>query len=632
LQDSFGGNSITYLLLQTSMKRLLLIASIASFLVSCGGGEGESITPAEGKGGRKYGGTLRFNEVDKFQSLFPSSITDQISSHVASQIYEGLVKFDARTMKVLPALAESWGMDATGTKYTFKLRKGVKFHDNDCFADGKGREVTGEDVRYSFELLCKNDGINQNFGTTFKGRLAGADEYYNAGAQAKAGSLSGVKVVDANTLELTLVEPNISFLYILANSACGIVPKEGVEKYNAANTVGTGPFKVASIAGDSSLVILVKHKGYYGKDTLGNQLPFLDSIKISYVDNKKAEIDLFEKGELDFVWGLSADAVKTFLPAQIANFENKPPKFVLDHSAELVTQYYSFNTAKAPFNDVRVRKAFSLAIDRRYIVDEILAGEAFGPGLNGISPPALPSYKANEIKGYEQLGDNEQQTRQLRNANREMAKKLLAEAGFPNGKNFPVVKLVLNSGGGRNTRVAEEIQTQLRDVLNVNIEMANGSYQQKLNDERFGRADIFRAAWVADYPSPETFLSLFYGGDVPDSLNQPSYPNSARYKNPRFDSLYHAGRTAKTIEESHKFFFEAEQLMMSESPALILWYDENYRLSQARVKNFYTNPIRYLDFSQVYLDSIMTKSDNADGSAKTEAPKSDAKLEEEEKN
>jgi oligopeptide transport system substrate-binding protein len=172
----------------------------------------------------------------------------------------------------------------------------------------------------------------------------------------------------------------------------------------------------------------------------------------------------------------------------------------------------------------------------------------------------------------------------------------------------------------------------LRDVLNVNIEMANGSYQQKLNDERFGRADIFRAAWVADYPSPETFLSLFYGGDVPDSLNQPSYPNSARYKNPRFDSLYHAGRTAKTIEESHKFFFEAEQLMMSESPALILWYDENYRLSQARVKNFYTNPIRYLDFSQVYLDSIMTKSDNADGSAKTEAPKSDAKLEEEEKN
>jgi peptide/nickel transport system substrate-binding protein len=208
-------------------------------------------------------------------------------------------------------------------------------------------------------------------------------------------------------------------------------------------------------------------------------------------------------------------------------------------------------------------------------------------------------------------------------AEREKAKKLLAEAGYPNGKDFPTVKLVLNSGGARNTRVAEAIASQLREVLNVNVEIANVSLQQKLNDEKYGRSDIYRSAWVADYPSAETFLSLFYGADVPDSANAPSYPNTARYRNPKFDSLYVAAREAKTIEEANKLFKQAEEVMMQDAPAMILWYDENYRLAQSRVRNFWANPMRYFDFSQVYLKEVADTS-KKDSTAGAEKKTSDA--------
>lgn len=590
------------------MRKYLLFLPLALFLGSCSNDQGSGNTHKEGKGGRLYGGTLRFNETDKFQSLFPTAITDAISNHVATQIYEGLVKFDPNPNKlgVIPSIAEKWEIDETGTTYTFHLRKNVMFHDDECFSGGKGRQVTADDVKYSFELLCRNDGRNVNFSSTFKDHVVGANAFYNAGTNAAAGSLEGVKVVDAQTVQVKLEKPSISFLYILANSAASIVPKEAVEKYGDKMHVGTGPFKLASIAGDTSNLILVRNDNYYGVDTLGNQLPFLDSIKISYVDNKQAELDLFQQGKLDFVWGLSAEAVKTFVPQVINDFEQKPPKFLLDHSSEFVTQMYNFNTTRPPFNDVRVRKAFCYAIDRNYIVENVLAGEAFGPGINGICPPALPGYKASEVKGYETIADSEEKTKEQKAADREMARKLLAEAGYktighPSGKEFPSVKLVLNSGGMRNTLVADEIRTELQEVLGVNLEIANVSFQQKLNDERFARADMYRSAWVADYPSAETFLSLYYGASVPDSASQPSFPNTTRYRNPEFDKLFDAGRTARTQEEANKYFLQAEQLMMADAPSIILWYDENYRLTQYRVKNFYTNPMRYLDFSQVYI-------------------------------
>lgn len=599
------------------MKKYLLLISVAVLAISCGPDTTGNDRVAVGKGDYQpvYGGTLRYNETDKLQTLNPIQITDAISNHVATQIYEGLVKFDPRTLEIMPGIAESWTVDEAGTTYTFKLRSDVKFHDDACFPDGKGRAVTSKDVLYSFERLCMDNGKNENFTSTFSHRVVGADELYALGASATSGGLTGVVAVDDLNVKISLVAPSNSFLYILANSAASVVPQEAVEKYQDAIHVGTGPFMFSSIAADTTQLVLVRNENYYGKDTLNNQLPFLDTIKISYIDNKVAELDLFQEGKLDFVWGLNADAVKTFVPQVIQDFTAKPPKYVLYHSSELVTQMYEFNTTRPPFNDVRVRQAFCYAVDRNHIVNEVLAGEAYGPGINGICPPAMPGYKASEIQGYEKIGADEAETKANKAAEREKAKKLLAEAGFPDGKDFPVVKLILNSGGSRNTRVAEAIASQLREYLNINVEIANVSLQQKMADAKYARSDIFRSAWVADYPSAETFLSLFYGADVPDSLSQPSFPNTTRYKSAKFDSLYVLGREAKTIEEANRLFKEAEQVMMADAPAMILWYDENYRLAQSRVRNFWANPMRYFDFSQVYLKE-QTQPTGADSTKK----------------
>lgn len=600
------------------MKKYLLLISVAVLAISCGPDTTGNDRVAVGKGDYQpvYGGTLRYNETDKLQTLNPIQITDAISNHVATQIYEGLVKFDPRTLEIMPGIAESWTVDEAGTTYTFKLRSDVKFHDDPCFADGKGRTVTAKDVLYSFERLCTDNGKNENFTSTFSHRVVGADEFYAAGASAKSGGLAGIVAVDDLNVKISLVAPSNSFLYILANSAASVVPQEAVEKYQDAIHVGTGPFMFSSIAADTTQLVLVRNENYYGKDSLNNQLPFLDTIKISYIDNKVAELDLFQEGKLDFVWGLNADAVKTFVPQVIQDFTAKPPKYVLYHSSELVTQMYEFNTTRPPFNDVRVRQAFCYTVDRNHIVNEVLAGEAYGPGINGICPPALPGYKASEIQGYEKIGADEAETKANKAAEREKAKKLLAEAGFPDGKGFPVVKLILNSGGARNTRVAEAIASQLREYLNINVEIANVSLQQKMADAKYARSDIFRSAWVADYPSAETFLSLFYGADVPDSLSQPSFPNTTRYKSAKFDSLYVLGREAKTIEEANRLFKEAEQVMMADAPAMILWYDENYRLAQSRVRNFWANPMRYFDFAQVYLKEQTAPSGGADSTKK----------------
>ncbi|MCC6690095.1 MAG: ABC transporter substrate-binding protein, partial [Bacteroidia bacterium] len=117
--------------------------------------------------------------------------------------------------------------------------------------------------------------------------------------------------------------------------------------------------------------------------------------------------------------------------------------------------------------------------------------------------------------------------------------------------------------------------------------------------------------WVADYPSPESFLWMFCGTTIPPSLDKPSFPNTTRYKNSEFDMLFEKGRTAKTKEESYLYFSQAEQVMMNDAPIMMLWYDENYRLIKSRVKKLPANPIRYRDCSEVYLKEAAPAKVNA---------------------
>jgi peptide/nickel transport system substrate-binding protein len=575
------------------MKKTSLFLSVFACILlgSCSGGPGSNGESGhEGNGGRVYGGILHLNETERFHTLYPYSLTDIISFNLAAQVYEGLVKFNPQNVTELkPSLAESWKVDESGTVYTFNLKKGIHFQDDACFPEGKGRELTAADVLYSFELLCTQSPDNQLFNGTFRDRVKGANEYYAASASGKPSmGIAGVKALDDHTIQITLTSPSASFLYILASPGCFVVAKEGIEKYGNKLKFGTGPFMIPNADNKAEKIYMVKNKNYHGVDSLGNKLPFLDSIVVSFLPTKSKELEAFKNSELDMVFGLPSESVSEMVEQQIKDFREKPVKYLLDRTPELATQYYEFNMTRPPFNNVKVRQAFSYAINRERIIENVLNSEAYGPGIYGICPQSLVGYDVTQIKGYRY--------------DPEMARKLLAEAGYPDGKGFPTITIEVNSGGAKNSKVVEEVKNQLENTLKINVLYNVVPFTQKLEDERYARAaDIFRTSWIADYPSPENFLFVMYGKTVPDSLTKPSYPNVPRYKNEEFDRYFEAGKSAQKREEAYANFLKAEQVMMNDAPLLILWHDENLKLAQSYVKNFHFNQMNYRSFSEVYL-------------------------------
>jgi oligopeptide transport system substrate-binding protein len=577
------------------MKKYFIVILVAatSGLFSCGNANKENkgqVETREAKGGKSYGGIFRLNEPEYIKNLFPHSITDVYSYRVACQIYEGLFKFDQKDLEVIPVLAESYTLSPDGKIYSIKLKKGVYFHDDPAFPNGKGREMTAHDVKYAFTKLCTQGLLNQNF-SVFKDILLGANEYYKATADNKTPDfgVEGIKVIDDYTIEFHLIKPNALFLTNLARPACFVYPKEAEEKYGQdmrIKAVGTGPFAIKSVDEDIS-IILKKNENYHGKDEHGNQLPFLDAISIQFIKDKKTELLEFKKGNLDMIYRLPTEYIIEILEEAMTTKQGEIQKFELQRSPEMVTQFLTFNNQSKIFNNVNVRKAFSYAIDRDKILDYVLNGEGYASGHHGITPPVFNFYNIDQIHGYK--------------LNVDSARYYLAKAGFPNGKGLPKIEFYLNSEGTRNTNVAVEIQKQLKDNLNVDIELNILPFAQMMENGLNGKFNLMRASWYADYPNPENFLWLFYGKDVPKNANINSYPNIARYTNPEFDNLYEKALNAKTIEEANELFLKAEKILMKDAPVIVLWYDEGYRLLQSYVKNFENNPMQYRDFSQVYL-------------------------------
>jgi peptide/nickel transport system substrate-binding protein len=215
----------------------------------------------------------------------------------------------------------------------------------------------------------------------------------------------------------------------------------------------------------------------------------------------------------------------------------------------------------------------------------VLFQQAHGPAVNGIVPPSFSFYKSTSIKGY--------------SLDVAKAKKLLAEAGYPDGKGLPEIQLLVNSGNSRNNTVAAEIQKQLKNNINVNVTFESLPTAEKFYLQVKGKGDIYRDGWVADYPSPESFLSVFYGEPVSADTSHMAFPNTIKYKNPEFDKYYKLGRDALNRDTAAAYFLKAEQILVDDAPLIPLWYDSNCRLISNRLKNFQSNALRYFDFSQV---------------------------------
>ncbi len=569
---------------------------VAILAMGCGSGKKENAetgTLRPASGGRFYGGVMRINESEYIKNLFPHNITDAYSYRVASQIYEGLFKFDDETLRVINCLAEKYDVDESGTVYTFHLKHGVYFHDDPCFPEGKGRAFTANDVKYCFTKLCTKNINNQNF-AIFQDIIKGASKYYAAteNDQNPGFDVEGIKVLDDYTVQIQLTEPNSLFIVDLARPACFIYPHEAENKYGVdmrIHAVGTGPYTLNTNDVDEDIsIVLKRNPNYYRKDEFGNQLPFLDAVSIQFIKDKKTELFEFRKGNLEMIYRLPTEYIIEILEETMPGANGEYSQFQLQRSPEMMTQFLTLNNQSGVFKNKNVRKAFNFAIDRTKILDFVLNGEGYAPGNHGITPPVLSNYNINNIRGY--------------TLNIDSARYYLAKAGYPGGQGFPKLKFLLNAEGERNTNVAVEIQKQLKDHLNVDLELNILPFAQLLDKSYKGDYNILRAGWVADFPSPENFLWLFYSKDVPNSLNEVSYPNVARYVNKDYDRLYEAALNAKSIDEANKYFKKAENHLMDDAPVIILWYDEGYRLIQSYVKNFPNNPMQYRDLSEVYFE------------------------------
>lgn len=548
-------------------------------------------------GGRFYGGVFRMNESEYIKTLFPPSITDAFSYRIANQIYEGLLKFDQTYLTHKCGLAESYSIDSTGKIYTFKLKKGVFFHDADCFEGGKGREFTAQDVKECFTYICTNNAQNLGF-EIFNGTLKGAKKYFDAtiGGKKPDFEVEGIKIIDDYTIEFTLEKKSSLFLYNLARPFAYIYPKEALLKYGndmRIKPVGTGAFYLSAVEEDISM-ILKKNEHYYGKDSVGNKLPFIDALEIRFLKDRKTELFEFKKGNFDLIYRLPTDQIIEIVESTMDDSqESEYKKYLMQREAEMSTHFLMFNHQHPLFKNINIRKAICFAIDRNKILEYVLQGEGFKAGVNGITPPVFDGYDIEKIKGYD--------------LNIDSAKYYLAKAGYKDGKNFPKLTLDLNSDAERNVAVATEVQKELKDNLNIDIELSVVPMAQHIDNSINGKSAFFRIGWLADFPNPENFLFLFYGKTVPKSPNGTSFPNVSRYQSPVFDGYYEKAMQAIEVKDIVANFQNAEQALMNDAGVVVLWYDEGYRLLQPYVKNFPNNPMQYRDLSEVYFERTVAK-------------------------
>jgi len=570
------------------MKNFFYLLGIISILFSCTNNTSSDSENNEAIN-TKLGGEINIPLDSYFAVEKPTEILKVEGAQIAGQVFESLVKYNSRTLEIEPALAEKWDISEDGLTYTFHIRKGVKFHDNACFDGGKGREMTTLDVVDMFYRVYENVPENTGY-FMFQNTIVGGDDFYNGTAT----EISGLSSTESS-VTVQLAEVSNTFLSKTLTIYGSILPKESLnaEKWEP---VGTGPF-VYNKQSNSELVILNKNPNYWMKDSAGVKLPYLDKLTYQFFEDDSDKMDDFWAGKTSIVKNVPITKISDVLEERMSDFEGKDAQYVLESVPQMSTTYLEFNMESKILKSPKVRLAISLAIDRKRLVEKTLKNQAFEIGKFGMTPPLPKFYKDYDFEGIEDVSYTK---------NSELAKQLLAEAGYPDGKGFPTISAQFKMDNSMYL-IMSEIQTQLKSVLNINMDIEQVEFNQLIENNAMGTADIFENIWIGDFPSPESFLINFYGALVPDDKNTPSIVNGARYNNKEFDALFEKGLHAKTSKEANEFFAEAEKVLMQDPPMVILFYGENLWLKQASLKNFHTNGMNYLDFTSVYLDKTAAK-------------------------
>jgi len=465
--------------------------------------------------GAKFGGTYRRALANDPATLDPAFVSDIYSRTVVRQIFQGLVQFDAH-LNPIPAIADFWEASRDGLIWTFTLRRGVKFH--------HGREVTAEDFVYSFTRLL--DPKNPSPRIEFFRRIQGADEFM----EGKTATIQGLKAVERYTLQIALKEPFAASLAVLGLGNAAVVPREEVERLGdgfARAPVGAGPFKFVRWEPRKE-ILLVANKDYY------EGRPFLESIVFKIGDTFEKAFSEFLKGNLEetTIPSGKTEEVATDPRYRQYQFVRRPVLGLL---------YIGFNTLIKPFDDRRVRQAFNYGVNKEAIVREIT--KMGSRPATGTLPPGMPGHDP-DLRGYYY--------------NPAKAKRLLAEAGYPNGAGFPVVQLWASSKAESTKAELAAYQEQLAE-LGIKVELHFVPEWKVFDDMlRAGKLPMFRLAWYADIPDPDNFLTPL--------LYSTSSRNVTFYNNPQVDRLLEQAREELDYTQRIKLYREVERIVMEDAP------------------------------------------------------------------
>jgi len=486
------------------------------------------VTAAHGETPRS-GGTLRAVFGADPPTLDPAHATDTTSSAVIRQVFDGLLELDEGLTPV-PALASRVRVSSDGLVYTFDLRPGVRFH--------HGRELTASDVKYSFERAAKGKRP-----WVFE-KISGARDFVRGAAR----EIVGVRIVDDATVQVRLERPFAPFLHLMAYDAAAIVPRDEVERLGpafASHPVGTGAFRFRAWRRDDQIVLERFPEHFRGR-------AHLDRVIFRIIPAEITRYNEYRAGQLDL----------SDIPTGQCRAVQADPRLRGEAAVwpTLGTHGLRFNVAKPPFDDARLRRALAHAIDPALIVERLLEG-CVHPA-RGILPPALPGYSA----GIRRLP-----------LDRERAKQLLAEAGYPAGRGLGPVPFNFNTSD-LNQRIAEVLQSQLREI-GIALELRRLDWAAHIKVVDDGSAVFFRQGWIADYPDPENFLTVLF-----HSRNIGAAGNTSRYRNAAVDRLLDEGDAMAPGPPRFARYQQAEQIIIDEAVWISLYHYSSRALIKRHVK------------------------------------------------
>ena len=453
--------------------------------------------------------------------------------------FSGLVSFDPQ-LQLMPELASTWEVSADGTVYTFHLRPDARFHN--------GKPVTTADVIYAWERAADPQTGSETV-LTYLGDIVGVQEKRSGAAK----TIAGLKAIDDHTLQVTIDAPKPYFLEKLTYPTAFVLDRENVESgpdwYRTPN--GTGPYRLARW--DSFKSILYER----------NEDFYLEPPQIPYVVVQLysgSPLRLYESGDID-VTGVGGSSLPRFQDP------NEPMHTELLNGASMCTGMIIFDNQQAPFDDVKVRQAFSLAFDRDKYIDIIAqhnARPAFGP-----LPPGMPGFNTN-LQGL--------------SYDAERARQLLAESKYGNAANLPPILFTTGGHGSDAGGVPSALAQMWQNTLGITLTIENvepDKYSDLIDAGEHGQ--IFTSGWCADYPDPENFIdTLFHSG---------AQQNDSHYSNAQVDALVEQARVERDVAKRLQLYQQAEQLIVSDAPVIFTEHSLSHVLVKPWVKGYVLTPI-----------------------------------------